>query len=241
MTTKRKSMSEEAENEGTTKVVPDDTAELNRQNDARMEEIERRVRQQPLTSDLCLISELDKQYETEEVTSNFRAGVTALKTQYGHIRMVRGDGNCYYRAFLYSLVEKILQHQQSSAESEAIKKEGERIASWLKNESLKIAVANGYDEMTIDMFHEAIVELLERVTTGQLTKLEELHTEMNEENATSDYCTWYMRVITASHLKSDPGRFLPFIETPGLDVQQFCQREVEPMVSCIQSFERRTL
>jgi ubiquitin thioesterase protein OTUB1 len=52
---------------------------------------------------------------------------------------------------------------------------------------------------------------------------------MNEETATSDYCTWYLRVVTAMHLKQDPDRFLPFIDQPGFDIPQFCQREVEPM------------
>ncbi|KAL7557803.1 hypothetical protein ACA910_003848 [Epithemia clementina (nom. ined.)] len=207
----------------------DDKMELNRQNEARMEEIERDIKQQPLTSDRVPIFELDQQYKDEAGSdSNFRAGVAVLKQHYRYIRMVRGDGNCYYRAFLYSLVERILEQQQNPQHSSLAKVEGERIVSWLKKESWDFVLANGYDEMTIEMFHDAIVELLERVTSGQ-TKLEDFHLEMNAENGTSDYCTWYMRVITAAHLKSDPGRFLPFIEQPGLDVQQFCRREVEPM------------
>ena len=245
----------------TTTTLAEHTVELDRQNEARMEEIERTTRQQPLTSDRFPISELDRQYQQSEAYSvngnnNFLAGVAVLKKHYGHIRMVRGDGNCYYRAFLYSLVETILlqQQQQSSSSSDddknnksTAKKEGERIVSWLKKESWDTVLSNGYDEMTIEMFHDAIVELMERVTgtgattggdgTARMTKLEEFHTEMNQENGTSDYCTWYMRVITAAHLKSDPNRFLPFIEPPGLDIYQFCQREVEPMVS----FKKRSL
>jgi ubiquitin thioesterase protein OTUB1 len=75
---------------------------------------------------------------------------------------------------------------------------------------------------------KTLVDLLERLTTG-VTDAAAFHKEMNEESATSDYCTWYLRVVTATHLKQDPDRFLPFIDQPSLDIQQFCQREVEPM------------
>mmetsp|Transcript_6144 Transcript_6144/g.7956 ORF Transcript_6144/g.7956 Transcript_6144/m.7956 type:complete len:270 (-) Transcript_6144:260-1069(-) len=198
----------------------EENAELNRQNESRMEEIEQNIRaNQPLTSERLPLAELLKQY-TDPGSSNFRANVAILQNHYGHLRMVRGDGNCYYRAFLFSLVEHLLL-----AENKA---EGERILHWVKNDSWKQVLAMGYDEITLEIFYDSLVDLFERVLTGKLD-FAAFHSEMNQETATSDYCTWYMRVITATHLKLDPIRFEPFIEQPGLDVQQFCQREVEPM------------
>ena len=58
---------------------------------------------------------------------------------------------------------------------------------------------------------------------------------MNVDQGPSDYCTWYLRVVTAAYLKRDPERFLPFVlqqsaaETEFLDIDQFCARFVEPM------------
>eukprot|EP00522_Entomoneis_paludosa_P000016 CAMPEP_0172477058 /NCGR_PEP_ID=MMETSP1065-20121228/70698_1 /TAXON_ID=265537 /ORGANISM="Amphiprora paludosa, Strain CCMP125" /LENGTH=344 /DNA_ID=CAMNT_0013235297 /DNA_START=82 /DNA_END=1116 /DNA_ORIENTATION=+ len=249
-----------------------ETAELNRQNEARLQEIEQNIREnQPLTSEQLPLTALEKQYLQESTASNFRQGVTYLQNHYSHLRMVRGDGNCYYRAFLYSLVEQLLNHHHhqdptAKAEGERIcqwryyraflyslveqllnhhqdptaKAEGDRICQWLKHDSWQqVLNIGGYDEMTCEIFYDSMVELLEKVVssapkTGESSSsytMADFHEEMNQETATSDYCTWYMRVITATHLKSHPDRFLPFIlaEQPGLDIPQYCQREIEPM------------
>jgi ubiquitin thioesterase protein OTUB1 len=197
--------------------MEDEQAEMNRQTEARMNEIETEIKNQPLTSDPRNISDLTAQYKT--AANNFLAGIEDLEKNYAQIRIVRGDGNCYYRAFLYNLAEHMFQNKQ----------EGERILECVKKDSWERVLKAGYDEMTIETFYDMLVDLLERLTTGA-TDAAAFHKEMNEESATSDYCTWYLRVVTATHLKLDPDRFLPFIDQqPGLDIQQFCQREVEPM------------
>lgn len=216
----------------------EETAELNRQNDARMDEIAQDIRQnQPLTSDRQPLTALEEPYQ-DPGSQHFLAGVRILQQNYSHVRMVRGDGNCYYRAFLFSVVEQLLlaKNKQpktttSSSPPPQQSSEGQRILEWIKTDSWKQVLAMGYDEMTLEIFYDAMVDLLERVVQDQSFDLNAFTTEMNQENHTSDYCTWYMRVLTATHLKSDPGRFLPFLieEHPGMDIQQFCQREVEPM------------
>lgn len=197
-----------------------DLAESVRLSEERMREIEQEIKQTPLTSALKPLVELESQYKENEGPHNFLSGVSALQKRYESIRIVRGDGNCYYRAFLYSLAEKLTSHSS--------KEEGQRVLTFLKEESWKNVKQVGYNEMTIEMFYDEAVSLIERVLSGSFNA-EALAKEMNEENATSDFCTWYLRVVTATHLKMDPERFQPFIEQPGIDVAQFCQREVEPM------------
>jgi ubiquitin thioesterase protein OTUB1 len=218
----------------------DNVAELDRQTQACLDEIEEEIKKQPLTSQLKPLADLEALYRREEnqIGSNathFLAGVQALQKDYAQIRLVRGDGNCYYRAFLYSLAEKIMQATCSGKNDndENNKKEGQRIVEWIKKDSWQKVLAAGYDEITMEAFYETIVELLEKIVSSSSNSMDApaLHDEMNQENATSDYCTWYLRVVTAMHLKSDPDRFLPFLEQkPGMDMQQFCRSEVEPMV-----------
>lgn len=66
------------------------------------------------------------------------------------------------------------------------------------------------------------------------TTQEKVHEELLEENSTSDYCTWYLRVLTGTQLKSDPNRFLPYLEETYLDISSFCQSHVEPMGKDVQ-------
>jgi ubiquitin thioesterase protein OTUB1 len=75
------------------------------------------------------------------------------------------------------------------------------------------------------------VEFLEGLENGSdaATTALLLHTELTQENATSDYCTWYLRVLTATFLKADPHRFLPYLEEGYVDIATFCQQQIEPM------------
>ena len=94
----------------------------------------------------------------------------------------------------------------------------------MKDSNQFVMSIGGYDEMAIEVFYESLVELLEG-----LESIETLHTELTQENATSDYCTWYLRVLTATFLKADPERFLPYIEDDCYDIAIFCQQQIEPM------------
>lgn len=96
----------------------------------------------------------------------------------------------------------------------------------VKESNSAVINVGGYDEMAIDIFYESIVEFFE-----ELPKMtpEKLHTELTQENATSDYCTWYLRVLTATFLKSDPARFLPYLEDGYMDIAAYCQTQIEPM------------
>ena len=90
------------------------------QTQAQMDAIEQEIKAtQPLISDLKSIEELKLQYTSSDDdqtrTSFFLQGIESLIQQnYKQIRMVRGDGNCYYRAFLYRLCEKLLQSKKDN-------------------------------------------------------------------------------------------------------------------------------
>ncbi|KAL7448096.1 hypothetical protein ACHAWC_000353, partial [Mediolabrus comicus] len=251
---------------------------------------------QPLTSSLLPISTLLRQYSDHsadsdcnndsndssnnnnnsdsngssgnEAAAGFITSSKYLATKYTSIRKVRGDGNCYYRAFLYGLCECLLlrdntnnYNNDSNNNDASLKDDGseggvtttttaasefKRIKDQIVN-SLKWVCQYGYDEMTIDMFHEELVDLFNFIekavmsSNGDSTadikakqQQQELRTKLNEENSTSDYCTWYLRVLTAAQMKSNPDRYLPFLLADYelhncMDVPTYCSREVEPM------------
>jgi ubiquitin thioesterase protein OTUB1 len=197
---------------------------------AQLESIENEIKNnQPLTSNLFQIGILAQQYadsEQQHQNSGFKRGVQFLCTKYTSIRKVRGDGNCYYRAFLYALCEKLLSNN-TSVEYYRIRR--------IVDESLAWVCQFGYEEYTIDMFHEELVDLFTFIDTSYSTSeydsmQQQLHTRLNEQNATSDYCTWFMRVMTAAQMKSNPNRYLPYVMAEDYtDINTFCSREVEPM------------
>ena len=192
-------------------------AKQRHQTEAQLAAIEAKdIKSQPLTSNLLPISTLVDMLS--DATGTFLRGAQYLATKYKSFRRIRPDGNCFYRAVMFSVCESILLDTENSAELE-------RLTAWAKA-SLDEVCKHGYDRLTIEMFHDELVELFEYLATKP--KLDEVVTKLNEENGTSEYVTWFLRVVTAAHLKSQPDRFIHFIEG-GLDIPTFCSREVEPM------------
>lgn len=229
--------------------LTDDAQTQDRLTQAQLAAIENEIKSsQPLTSQLLPISALLNQYSNtsgnvneRQQSAGFIQSAQFLSTKYTSLRRVRGDGNCYYRAFLYSLCEHLLL--QNSIKNGA-SNEFSRIKTTIVN-SLKWVCQFGYEEMTIDVFYEELVELFDCIekslnadndkSAAVETTKDELHAKLNEENSTSDYCTWYLRVLTAAQMKSNPDRFLPFLladelnDNVMMDIPTFCSREVEPM------------
>ena len=215
--------------------IPLSAQEQDAKTRAQIEAIDQEVREnQDLTSELFGISKLSNDFSvgSADTSSNvgFRQGCDYLATQYKSFRAVRGDGNCYYRAFLFALVEDLSKTTTSTIEFN-------RISQYV-GASIEDVIKCGYDRFTIDMFHEEMVDLLSSVakereqqgTASQSSISKSLYDRLNEENGTSDYCVWFLRVITAAYLKSDPSRFIHFLDDPSyIDVATYCSKEIEPM------------
>eukprot|EP00934_Nitzschia_sp_Nitz4_P009077 Nitzschia sp. Nitz4//scaffold28_size193895//127777//128681//NITZ4_001670-RA/size193895-snap-gene-0.325-mRNA-1//1//CDS//3329545997//9067//frame0 len=198
--------------------TPVSSAEQYQQTANQLESIEREIKEtQPLTSELKILEELKQWYPADEPASKyFLLGIDSLSKNYGHMRQTRGDGNCYYRSFLYSLSESLLSNPT----------ELERIISYAKESLGLVTSVGGYEESVIEIFYDSFVEHLESLRQCDAATL---HSELTEENAVSDYCTWYFRVLTATFLKADPDRFLPYLEDGYADIYTFCQHQIEPM------------
>jgi ubiquitin thioesterase protein OTUB1 len=203
--------------------------------DRQLEEIATDIREsQPLTSLPCDLSTLQFTYERG---SKFETCLQYLQDSlhYRKVRTVRGDGNCYYRAFLYSLCEACCTTQVTNTTTITVitPDRKDTILEIIQN-SINLVETYGYERFTIEMFWEELMEFIQSLP-------KDFHDELNQENGLSDYATWYLRILTAMHLKSDPDRFLPYIEgsfvldnynntQSNMDlVTMFCRLEVEPM------------
>jgi hypothetical protein len=72
-------------------------------------ELEQEIKaSQALTSELKDLDPLCQQCTGEDASKFFDLGIQALQLTCSKMRTIRGDGNCYYRAILYSLCGKLL-------------------------------------------------------------------------------------------------------------------------------------
>lgn len=59
-----------------------------------------------LVGDPELLSELAREYA--QGASEFQRKIATLDRDYGMMRRTRGDGNCFYRSFVFSMIEHLM-------------------------------------------------------------------------------------------------------------------------------------
>jgi ubiquitin thioesterase protein OTUB1 len=92
--------------------------------------------------------------EFEEGSGVFVAKVASLCSQYTSIRRTRQDGNCFYRSFIFGLLESLLETPNTAVVSELIK-----CITDLKNK----LVSAGFMELVFEDARDLLIEHLQLV------------------------------------------------------------------------------
>ncbi|GMH15077.1 hypothetical protein Nepgr_016918 [Nepenthes gracilis] len=148
--------------------------------------------------------------------------IKVLDEQYSSIRRTRGDGNCFFRSFMFSYLEHILETQD--------KVEVDRIT--VNVEECKKTLQNlGYADFIFEDFFALFLEQLESVIQGKDTSIS--HNELvtrSRDQSISDYVVMFFRFVTSGEIQKRSEFFEPFIlGLTNSTVDQFCKSSVEPM------------
>ncbi|XP_042501899.1 OVARIAN TUMOR DOMAIN-containing deubiquitinating enzyme 1-like isoform X1 [Macadamia integrifolia] len=148
--------------------------------------------------------------------------IKILGEQYSAIRRTRGDGNCFFRSFMFSYLEHILESQD--------KAEVDRITSNVE-ECKKTLQRLGYADFTFEDFFALFLEQLDSVLKGSETSIS--HDELvmrSRDQSISDYVVMFFRFVTSGEVRRRSDFFEPFIVgSTNASVEQFCKTSVEPM------------
>lgn len=98
----------------------------------------------PMVSELLEIGKLYEEY-TDEI---YRNKVKDLETKYKHIRKIRPDGNCFFRAFIFAYLESLLNNQTEA-----------KAFNDLIVETRKYVSTLGFSDFMLDDFYEAVSKL----------------------------------------------------------------------------------
>lgn len=137
------------------------------------------------------------------------------------IRRTRGDGNCFYRSFIFGYLEQMVRN----ADVKEAAKAKAAFTEW-GNKLNK----HGFHELVYADALEEMVSQLDTIIEGQMS-VENLHATYNNQDIAS-YIIMLLRFITSSELQTREDFFAPFVVgmTESInDVTQFCRQCVEPM------------
>ncbi|KAL6756826.1 peptidase C65 Otubain-domain-containing protein [Haematococcus lacustris] len=145
-----------------------------------------------------------------------------LEHKFSHFRRTRGDGNCFYRAFIFSYLEGLLLSQDTQ--------ETKRLAEVLQGWRSKLVEA-GFQDLVFSDALDLLLEQLNSISQGFLSS--EALQEAYQDDTASNLVIMLLRFIVSAEIKRRDDFFLPFIlgmyDDPPACVDTFCQRYVEPM------------
>ncbi|XP_057470816.1 OVARIAN TUMOR DOMAIN-containing deubiquitinating enzyme 1-like [Actinidia eriantha] len=174
----------------------------------------------PFVGDKEPLSSLAAEYQSGSPI--LLAKIKVLNDQFAAIRRTRGDGNCFFRSFMFSYLEHILESQD--------REEVNRITANVEN-CRKTLQSLGYADFTFEDFFALFLEQLESVLQGNEASIS--HDELiqrSRDQSVSNYVVMFFRFVTSGEIRKRSEFFEPFIlGLTNATVEQFCKSSVEPM------------
>ena len=143
----------------------------------------------------------------------FRSKAERIANIWHRMRRVRPDGNCFYRAFLFGILERSL------ADLSTLRSKLSSLAENCKNA--------GYDSFAIDDFHEMLQDQLESLS--RTPSVETLERETFLDASVDGYMIAFMRCCTGAYLKLHEDDFIGFLPSQYSSMDAFVRNEVDPM------------
>ncbi|KAI5184355.1 hypothetical protein NEHOM01_0100 [Nematocida homosporus] len=138
----------------------------------------------------------------------FQGAMEKLALSNPKIRKVRRDGNCFYSALVFLLLERYLERPSYAEE---LLGRLSRMNEWLRD--------GGLEESLVAEFTDPIFAVLRSATAGNPSQLEAL------DNVFWGYTLLYFRMITSSYIKRNLGEFNGFLAEESWET--YCRDQVE--------------
>jgi len=167
-----------------------------------------------LIGDKVSLDELVDEYARGS-NEQWKANVSSLTKAYGAMRRSRGDGNCFFRAFLFSYLEHVVETGDWDERKRMIAE-----LARVKTGLLQV----GYEELVLEGPLEMLLDLLESVQT-----VDALEKQLRTEDI-SNYIVFLLRIIASGEVKDKATFFAPFIMgLNDMSVDEFCAKCIDPM------------
>lgn len=182
---------------------------------------------QPLISSVEPIEVLQKEYANNDA---FIGKIKWLRDEAGFIgiRRAKGDGDCFYRAFAFAFIYKIMTMKDRPMHHFTVK----HVES-----TLQLLKQAGFDEDVVTDFYEPLKALMSRMysTDPETKELNEhaLIESMNDPGQSNSIVA-YLRLLTSAFLKLNEEEYTPFLfslenvnDGNPPDMATFCANQVE--------------
>lgn len=201
---------------------PEDATATSQPTDAEVQDQQNAIRAEvekaPLLTDYLSMVTLEEEYETAN-NPVFREKAKQLAETYAKLRRSRGDGNCFFRCFIFAYLEGLCRR------ADAQELEGARgtVRAW-RAKLLEV----GFQELVFEDAMEMLLEHMEIKGTSSSTAAD-LLVKYNDDQV-SNYILMFLRMVTSGEIQRRSEFFAPFIlGLSDMDLDTFCRCNVEPL------------
>eukprot|EP00823_Brevimastigomonas_motovehiculus_P001094 TRINITY_DN1162_c0_g1_i1.p1 TRINITY_DN1162_c0_g1~~TRINITY_DN1162_c0_g1_i1.p1 ORF type:complete len:341 (-),score=97.33 TRINITY_DN1162_c0_g1_i1:309-1331(-) len=185
--------------------------------EAQQEAIQAEIIKQPLVSEMeAGFASLDKEYSKNAI---YLKQISELKARYSGMRRIRGDGNCFYRAFMYGLLEHIISKKDTTLCDALVKtltKCGDNLASY-------------FDTFTYEDFLGGAVDMLVILkSTNFQMGVKGFHAQLTSDVGMDMTFTTLPRFLVAAYMQDNATKFSKFLSKK-TDMATFCNTDVLPV------------
>ncbi|KAJ8967198.1 hypothetical protein NQ314_003028 [Rhamnusium bicolor] len=151
---------------------------------AQQRQIEKEISENiALVGDLEPISSLNNEYSTDKI---YLEKVKDLSIKYKYIRRTRPDGNCFFRAFSYANIERLLEKKEEYNEFYKLAENSKNRLNIEDTEEARKELHMLFNEQG---FSDYMVVYLRLLTSGQLQKDQDFFSCFIEgERTVADFC-----------------------------------------------------
>lgn len=195
------------------------------QHEAQMSVIEAEVMNRPLIAPVEPLVNLLPEYSNNQ---QFTQNIQIAARSYPNFRRVRGDGSCFYRAYLFGVlcwISRTMRAKDGDGNSVNAEKEKAQALQKAVEDSLSLVLAHGYERFTMEDFHECFLDLFQWTIQNKPSD-EEIVGKLKEDGVDA-YMVAYARFLTSSSLQDHAAEYSPFI-SDGRSMVEFRRQDVEP-------------
>ncbi|KAF9984089.1 hypothetical protein BGZ65_001010 [Modicella reniformis] len=168
----------------------------------------------PLVDNSEDLTELEKEYENGSAV--FKNKILNLADTHDRMRRLRGDGNCFYRAFAFAWFERVML---ANTKPELLAN-----AILAIKESKDLLTAAQFEPLAFEDFYHTTLDVLENLSNTQPEGL--LNVFRTDEISNS--IVMHFRLMASAYLKTHQDQYAPFLEF-GQTMDEYCSMHVEAM------------
>lgn len=186
---------------------PSDEEIINFENGLRHEE----ASNNPLVSTLLPLEVLHDEYNT----SAFAVKVQQLSQDFQSMRRCRRDGNCFYRAVAFAILQYFRE----------VREEGQNIAEISADWNAKLKAAD-FEPIIYEDFSKSFWNFA-TISANDATNPPTLESLWDHDEYGSNMAIMYLRLLTSAEMKTNMDSYSAFIDSEEGDFARWCQLNVE--------------